>query len=128
MTGFILSCFFFCNMIFFSCGFSYRITGLVDPQLALTPLGSFANFTCTAPSSGSFLRWDVMLVGVEATLRLPGDGFDQTMLDSRGIYAISNGSRSVLYVSATATNNGTRASCVFASLDTSAWVTVIAYG
>lgn len=114
----------------FYCGWSnYICVALVavEPLLALSPQGSVANFTCVAPN-GSFLRWDVIPYGIDATLRLPGDTFDQDMLSPRGIYAVSTSSSSVLYINATLANNGTLASCVLMSLDSSAWVTLITYG
>ena len=101
----------------------------MEPLLSLSPLGSAANFTCVTPEGAAFLRWDVELYGVGSTLRIPGDGFDQTVLTQRGIFVITaNSSFSVLHVNATLANNGTVASCVLVNLESSAGVTLIVYG
>ncbi|KAL5500474.1 hypothetical protein EMCRGX_G012041 [Ephydatia muelleri] len=101
--------------------------GLVEPPLSLSPLGSLANFTCIPPVGSSFLRWDIMLPDVGSTLRIPNDEFDLAVLTPRGINVTFNSSFSVLHINVTSANNNTVASCVLVNLQSSAYVSLVAY-
>lgn len=108
--------------------FVFHVTGLVEPPLSLSPLGSLANFTCIPPEGSSFLRWDIMLPDVGSTLRIPNDVVDLAVLTPRGINVTFNSSFSVLHINVTSANNNTVASCVLVNLQSSEYVSLVAYG